>query len=80
MELSNEEQALIKAFREGADVHVSFHNCQTVDEAIERINIISDVKGINDYGQISKTIAFSNFDVNDRPNIGATAFISWGAN
>lgn len=56
MELTKEEQALIQAYREGADISVYFHSCKSVDEAVGCVNAFGDVKRIVDLSDENRTV------------------------
>ena len=65
MELTKEEQALINAYRRGADISVYFHSCDSVDEAISCVNLFGDVMAINDFtsnGVGTNFVCFSNHE------------------
>ena len=49
MELTNNEQRIIEAYRAGAYIDVNFHTCITANDAIEKMNVMGAVSNYTDH-------------------------------
>lgn len=73
MQLSDNEVRVVQAMRNGARVNLYHHRCESFEEAVEKVNVMSDVKHIRDFDD-GETISVGG----KRDDIEIASFINYG--